>query len=297
MPVKGLYTGAMGMMVQMKNQEVIANNLANVQTPGYKKEITTFKPFQKIYERRINDDGVFVTPHGTIDKRPYVGKVGTGVIVDETYTDNTAGPLRKTDNPFDVAIHGEGYFCVSPKSQGAPSPGVKGLELGEGNTAVSTESGKKEVYTRCGTFTLDAENFLVTLQGDYVLGEDSRPIQIDKRDFSLLEDGRILTNSTDQATGWASPIESGKIKIVDFDYRPGLQKVGTNYLVPSSASGQPKVREEGFQIMQGHLEGSNVNIVDEMVRMIDVMRIYEANAKSISTADQTMGMIIPIGGQ
>ncbi|MBU1614504.1 flagellar hook-basal body protein [bacterium] len=296
MPVKGLYTGAMGMMVQMKNQEVIANNLANVETAGYKKEITTFKPFQKIYMSRINDN-VLTTPHGTIDKRPYVGKVGTGVVVDETYTDHTSGPLRKTGNPFDVAIHGEGYFCVQPKGQGVPSAGVKGLELGERNTAVSTESGKKEVYTRCGTFTIDAQNFLVTLQGDYVLGEDGRPIQIDKRDFSLLEDGRILTNSTDQATGWASPIENGKIKIVDFDYRPGLQKVGTNYLVPSSASGQPKVREEGFQIMQGHLEGSNVNIVDEMVRMIDVMRIYEANSKSVQTADQTMGMIIPIGGQ
>lgn len=263
--LRGLYTGAMGMMVQQTAQDVTANNLANVDTPGYKRDITVFKSFPQILMHRMNDN-VVVTKKGTIDYRPTVGWCGTGVEVNEVFTEHRKGPIKKTGDSFDFAIHGEGFFCVQ---------GIDG----------------KERYTRNGAFTINKDGFLVTREGELVLGEKG-PIQVSKWDFVVWKDGTIVENPVNEPKGWKNAAEVAKFKIVDFNESRFLDKVGYNRFETTPESGEAFDITEGFEIKQGHLEMSNVNIVEEMVRMIGVMRAYEANQKVITSHDEILGRAV-----
>ena len=110
--LRGIYTGASGMIVQMHKMDAVANNMANVDLIGYKRDYTANKAFPELMMRRLNTDIVERFPVGSIDKAPYLGKLGTGVELNEVYTDFQQGSLRETENPFDVALSGTGFFCV-----------------------------------------------------------------------------------------------------------------------------------------------------------------------------------------
>ena len=108
--LRGIYTGASGMIVQMHKMDAVANNMANVDLIGYKRDYTANKAFPELMMRRLNTDIVERFPVGSIDKAPYLGKLGTGVELNEVYTDFQQGSLRETENPFDVALSGTGFF-------------------------------------------------------------------------------------------------------------------------------------------------------------------------------------------
>jgi flagellar basal-body rod protein FlgF len=151
--IRGLYTGASGMVVQMHRLDTISNNLANVDLNGYKRDTAINKAFPEILLRRMNDDGMFVFPLGSIDTTPIVGKLGTGAELNEVFTAFTQGSLKQTENPFDLALEGQGFLTVL---------------LPDG-----------ERYTRNGSFLLNDEGFLVTKRGEFVMGENG-PIKIKK---------------------------------------------------------------------------------------------------------------------
>jgi flagellar basal-body rod protein FlgG len=272
--VRGLYTGASGMIAQEARLDAIANNLANVDKAAYKKDLTLFKAFPDMIIRRLNDDGLGITPAGSYDTMPFVGKLGTGVEVNEVYTIHEQGSLMRTENPFDVAMEGNGFFTVI------------------------TERGER--YTRNGAFTLNKDGILVTHNGLPVLGQNGI-IKLQKNNFMINERGEILVNSAlslnpDDMIGltqnnWEQPVVIDKLKIVDFENIRELKKEGESLYHETQYSG-PALPAEEYKVIQGFLEKSNVNAVREMVDMIEVQRSYEANQKAMLTHDQELGRLI-----
>jgi len=272
--VRGLYTGASGMIAQEARLDAIANNLANVDKAAYKKDLTLFKAFPDMIIRRLNDDGLGITPAGSYDTMPFVGKLGTGVEVNEVYTIHEQGSLMRTENPFDMAMEGNGFFTVM------------------------TERGER--YTRNGAFTLNKDGILVTHNGLPVLGQNGI-IKLQKNNFMINERGEILVNSAlslnpDDMIGltqnnWEQPVVIDKLKIVDFENIRELKKEGESLYHETQYSG-PALPAEEYKVIQGFLEKSNVNAVREMVDMIEVQRSYEANQKAMLTHDQELGRLI-----
>jgi len=272
--IRGIYTGASGMISQQARMDVVANNLANVDQTGFKKDTPIFKAFPDMLIRRINDDGLGIVPAGSYDTMPIVGKLGTGLELNEVFTQFEQGSMQRTENSFDLAIEGKGFFTVQ------------------------TEKGEK--YTRNGSFTLNQDGVLMTHNGDPVLGETGI-IRIQQNNFIVKDNGEIVVNraiSTDPKdvvgmtqNTWDEPVVIDKLKLVDFEYTRFLKKVGNSNYIETPESGPP-LPPEDIKIVQGFLEKSNVNVVREMVDMIEVQRSYEANQKSVSSAEQTIGKLI-----
>lgn len=272
--LRGIYTGASGMIAQQARMDTVANNLANVDQTGFKKDTTVFKAFPDMIIRRINDDGVGITPLGSYDSMPFVGKLGTGVEVNEVFTQFEQGALEKTDSDFDFAIEGKGFF------------------------AVLTERGER--YTRNGEFTMNQDGTLVTHDGYPVLGENG-PITVQRNNFIVGEQGQISVNdalSRDPrdpvsitSNDWQQPAIMDKLKIVNFDNIREIKKDGNSFYRDTEYSG-PAVAATDYKVIQGFREKSNVSVVREMVDMIEVQRAYEANQKTIQTGDSTVGKLI-----
>ncbi len=272
--IKGIYTGASGMISQQAKLDTIANNLANVDKTGFKKDLTVFKTFPEMLIRRLNDDGVGITPAGSYDTMPYVGKMGTGVEVNEVYTQFQQGSLQRTENDFDLALEGRGFFTLA------------------------TERGER--YSRNGSFTINDEGILVTHNGNPVLGENGI-IRIQKNNFMINKRGEILVNtalSLDPRNvvgmdnnNWEEAVVIDRLKIVDFENIRELKKEGDSMYRETEYSGPP-LPPEKVKVIQGFLEKSNVNAVREMVDMIEVQRSYEANQKTVTAHDQALGRLI-----
>jgi flagellar basal-body rod protein FlgF len=272
--LRGIYNSASGMIAQQARIDVIANNLANTDKTGFKRDMTLFKAFPDMIIRRLNDDGLGITPAGSYDTMPYVGKLGTGVEVNEVFTQFSQGSLQRTENPFDLALEGQGFFTVN------------------------TERGER--YTRNGTFTVNQEGILVNHLGYPVLGENG-VIRVQRNNFIINERGEIIVNAALSlepedmigltSNDWAEPVVIDRLKIVDFENIREIKKEGDSLFRETEFSGPPLPPGE-VKILQGFLEKSNVNIVREMVDMIEVQRSYEANQKSIIAHDQTLGRLI-----
>ena len=272
--LRGIFTGASGMLAQQHRLDTVSNNLANVDKTAYKKDQMVFKAFPDMLIRRINESGLGITPLGSYDTMPFVGKLGTGVEVNEVYTQFIQGSLQRTENSFDLALEGQGFFTVL------------------------TERGER--FTRDGSFTLNQDGVLMTHNGEPVLGENGI-IYIQTHNFIINEQGEVIANtrlSLDphemvnlDNNEWEQPQVIDRLKIVDFENRREIKKYGDSKYVDTELSGPP-LEAVGFKVKQGFLEKSNVNVVREMVDMIEVQRGYEANEKSIQTADQTLGRLI-----
>ena len=276
--VRGIYTGASGMLAQLTNMDVIANNLANLNTTAYKREVSVLKAFPEMLARRVNDSGVVTFPLGSYDLAPVVGKFGTGVEVNEVQTIFEQGALKSTDNMFDLAIEGEGFFVVETP---------EGLRL-----------------TRNGTFKISNDNYLVTKEGYKVLGENGY-IRVKIGNFKVDKQGNILIDPnhdpedldefvSTEKSDIKEQIVVDKIKIVTVDFPRYLEKVGYSYYRTTELSGEMKsIPPERYpKIHQGFLEVANVNPVTEMVRMISAERHYEANSKVIQTEDALLGRAV-----
>jgi len=272
--LRGIYTGASGMLAQDARMDAIANNLANVDKTAYKKDIAVFKAFPDMIIRRINESGLGITPAGSYDTMPYVGKLGTGVELNEVFTNFDQGSLQRTENHFDLALEGRGFFTVM------------------------TERGER--YTRDGSFTINQEGILMTHNGNPVMGENGI-IRVHHNNFIVNEFGEVVVNGDLSAdprdvvsmasNDWANPTVIDRLKIVDFENIREIKKEGDSMYRETEFSGPPLPPGE-FKVVQGFLEKSNVNIVREMVDMIEVQRSYEANQKAVTSHDQTLGKLI-----
>lgn len=275
--LRGLYTGASGMVVQMHMMDTIANNMANVDTTGYKRDTAVMKAFPQMLIRRLDDNGVYKFPFGSADTAPVVGQLGTGAELNEVYTVFTEGSLKQTGNSFDLAIDGHGFFTVQ------------------------TPEGTR--YTRNGTFLINKDGMLVDSQGDAVLGEKG-PIFLKKNNFIVDKNGKVYQNADfagdpHQLVGpnentWKNTQLVDTLKIADFNDRRYLKKQGNSLWKETDFSGPAKPVDLGAttKVEQGFLETSNVNPVTEMVQMIQVNRAYEANQKTIQQQDALAGKLI-----
>jgi flagellar basal-body rod protein FlgG len=256
--IRGWYIGASGMNAQQNRLDAISNNLANVDTTGYKKDIPVSKSFSELLLRRTEADGVYKTPFGSADVAPVIGKLGLGVETNELYTDFAQGSFKSTDTNTDLALSGKGFF------------------------AVQTPDGER--YTRNGNFILGKEMILETKDGFPVLGENG-PITVPDDKFYVNEDGMVYTKQDNTLID--------RIKVVRFDNERYLKKMGESLWNKNDISGEPHIAEgaERPKFLQGYTEASNVNVVNEMVQMIEVNRAYEANQKSIQSEDSMMGTL------
>lgn len=275
--VRGVYTGASGMIAEQYRLDVVANNLANVDKPGFKRDTATFKAFPEMMAARTEDDGVVIFPLGSTDIRPYVGRLGTGVEVNEVFTEWEQGSLRETGNQLDIALGDKGFF------------------------AVETPHGER--YTRNGSFLIDKDNYLVTKHGYKVMGENGY-IQIKSNNFNIDEEGRISINRRYQDNEdfvqfndneWEYEEILDTLKIVRFENERYLKKEGESFWVDTDISGPAYIAQKGVdrpKVLSRFLEMSNVNPINEMVRMIEVQRAYELNSKTISTHDTLIGRVV-----
>lgn len=276
--VRGLYTAASGMITQQNRLDILSNNLANVDLTGYKSDIASLKAFPELLLKRLNDDGLYKFPQGYLDTAPVIGKLGTGVTVNESYTVFEQGSLRESSNDFDFALEGEGFF------------------------AVQTPQGER--YTRNGSFTLGVEGMLLTKEGYPVLGESGNPIYIKVNNFTVNPQGEILHNPLFEGdpkrlvsfmeNDWETTEVLDTLKIVQFERPRYAKKEGNSLWKSTETSGEANLLATNKRpnVRQGFLEASNVNAVQEMVRMISVNRAYEANQKVIATEDTLIGKLL-----
>ncbi|MCR4891352.1 MAG: flagellar hook-basal body protein [Lachnospiraceae bacterium] len=247
--VKGLYTAYTGMINEQRRMDALTNNLANVDTTGFKKEGATSQSFNDILAYNIKDRSEFY-----LAKRE--GVLNPGVRIGETYRDFTVGGLHQTDNTFDLALTDQGFFRVE---------------------FANKETGEAEVkYTRDGSFTLNEAGELVTKDGDFVLDADGQHIVLNPLlDAEINRLGEIHQND----------ILVANLGITDFEDYNYLEKYGENEFVTVEGATE---QDANTQVLSGYLEQSNVSVVEEMVNMIAVQRQYESNQRMITTIDSTL---------
>jgi len=257
--MRALWTGASGMIGQQFNINTIANNLANVNTTGFKKNRTDFEDL--LYQT----NQLAGTPATELTVYPTGIQVGAGVRVSATPKEFTQGPLQSTGGVSDMAIEGEGFFRV--------------LNL-DGTYA----------YTRDGSFKIDDNGQLVTSDGYKVLPELILPPNFVRDSLTISQDGRV----TVKVAGNDNPITVGQIELYRFVNPAGLEAVGQNLFKVTNASGNAIAGRPGFdgmgRVEQKFLEMSNVSVVREMVDMIVAQRAYEMNSKTIQTSDTMLGI-------
>ena len=246
--VKGLYTAYTGMLNQQNKVDVIANNLANAATTGFKKEGSTSEAFDAVLAYKIKDQT-------SAFRGKKIGTMNLGVKIGENYVDYSQGAFETTNNTYDLALSGKGFFCVE-------------------FTNKSGETSTK--YTRDGSFTLNVDGYLVTKDGDYVLDEEGKHIKLDPlSDARIDENGTIFQNDQRVTT----------IGLEDFEDYNYLEHYGENYYQPVEGS---TMIEADAKVFEGYLEASNVQVVSEMVELISATRTYESNQKVIQTIDETL---------
>lgn len=253
--VKGLYTAYTGMIIEQKKMDTLTNNMANADTNGFKKEGMTATSFADQLAYRIKDTSHYNLPKG-------LGDITFGAKVGETYTNWDSGSFKVTDNNDDFALDGNGFFAISYTNK-------------QGENSIK--------YTRDGAFTVNTQGYLVTKDGDFVLtqagatnGDPNQRVQIDPTmDYRVDELGNIYQNDQVVST----------LGVIDFEDYNFLQKYGENLydLVDGGT-----IQASNAAVLQGVLETSNVNVIDEMVEMITVTRAYEANQKLIQTIDSDL---------
>ncbi|MDM7456410.1 MAG: flagellar basal-body rod protein FlgG [Tepidimonas sp.] len=251
--INSLHIAKTGMQAQQTQLDVISHNLANVATAGFKRSTALFEDL--IYQN-LRQVGGNAAENAEL---PTGLQIGLGVRTVATARTYTQGNLQQTDNNLDVAINGNGFFRIT---------------LPDGSTA----------YTRDGSFKLNAEGQLVTNQG-YPLA-DAVQVPPNARSLTIGKDGTVTATVGDAVQ------TIGQITLAQFINPAGLEPTGQNLFRESPVSGAPiegPPGADGFgQTLQGYLESSNVNVVQELVNMIQTQRAYELNSKAVTTSDQML---------
>ncbi|MBV8979125.1 MAG: flagellar basal-body rod protein FlgG [Alphaproteobacteria bacterium] len=263
--MRALSIAATGMLAQQTNVEVIANNLANMNTTAYKQQRAEF---QDLLYQNVEQPGAQSSDSGTLVSSGI--QLGAGVRTAAVYRINSQGTLTQTTNPYDLAINGAGYFHV---------------QLPDGTDA----------YTRAGNFALSPEGQIVTQDG-YVVAPG---IAVPANATAVT----INTQGQVQATipGQTAPQTVGQFELTRFPNEGGLNLLGGTLLSETPASGSPQSAVPGSPgfgtVQQGFLEAANVNAVEEMTSLITAQRAYEMNSKVITAADQMLQQTAQLAGQ
>ena len=246
-----IYMAATGALASEKRLQILANNLANVNTVGFKKDRGRFRAFD--LSEALNNRTQPVNWNRSQAPAYWMQY--------SSYTDFSSGEMKKTGNPFDLALTGRGFFCVQTPD------GVR--------------------YTRRGDFTVDSDEVLVTQEGWPVLGQGGE-IQIklakpseEKREFSVSEDGFVTVDGS----------QVDRLRIVDFTNSSGLEKAGHNFYRAVNPNTLEDM-DEDFRVSQGFLELSNVDVVRMMTEMIEVLRGYESYQKTMRSIDDMNAKLI-----
>lgn len=250
-----LHIAKTGLDAQQTRMSVIANNLANVATTGFKKGRASFEDL--LYET-VSQPGGSSSQNTEL---PSGLMLGTGVRTVSTEKIFTQGSLTRTDSSLDVAIQGRGFLQIL---------------LPDGSTA----------YTRDGSFSINSQGQMVTSSG-YEL-DPSVTIPSETLSVTIGQDGTVSALTA----GNSAPTQIGTLQLADFINTQGLQAVGQNLFKETVASGSPQASTPGLNglgtLIQGSLEASNVNVVEELVNMIETQRSYEMNSKAIQTVDEML---------
>jgi len=256
--IRALYTAASGMNSQQANIDNIAHNLANVNTVGFKKSRVEFEDlvYQEMRAAGAQASATTEAPVGL--------ELGLCTRAVATARNFSAGNLRATSAPFDIAIEGDGFFQVS---------------LPDGTTG----------YTRAGTFHLDAQGLMVTAEGYGV--EPQITVPTNATSVSISKDGVVSAT----IAGQTAAQQLGNIEISTFANPAGLRPLGGNLFTPTTASGEAETGAPGTDargtLAQGFVEDSNVSVVEEMVNMIIGQRAYEANSRVVKAADEMLSQV------
>lgn len=253
-------TAATGLSSQQRFIEVISNNLANVNTTGYKKSRAEFQDL--LYET--------IRPYGSTRRSGVEPlnevQIGSGTELVATTKQFSQGTISETGNKLDIAVNGEGFFMV-------------------------TRPDNTIAYTRDGSFTVNRNGEIATSQG-YLL-EPRVVVPDDAIEINISRDGIVTAKQGNDKT---LDREIGRINLARFINPAGLRSIGDNAYMPTSASGDPMEEQPGTnntgELVQGHLEASNVDLVAEMVNMIVAQRAYEINSKSVRTADDILSTAV-----
>lgn len=255
--LRGFYTAASGMITQQRQQEALANNLANVNTPGYKADQTIQKSFPELLLRQIHSQSLPVGSNVKLPINRPIGSLHTGVYVQEMVPDFSQGDLKATELPTDLAL----------------ITGQLPDETGNLFFTIQNEAGDLRL-TRNGHFTVDGHGMLTTSQGYYVLDENGNPIETNNHNFIVTPEGRVLTESGEAALGLAYVANVND-----------LEKEG-NDLYNGESEALPQ--DVTYQIHQGFLERSNVDTLRTMTAMMEAYRSFELNQRVLRTIDQNM---------
>ena len=254
--MKALHIAATGMMAQELNVEVISHNIANMRTTGFKRQRADFQDL--LYEN-VRRMGSITSDSGTMV--PAGVQIGMGVKTAATPRVMSQGSINLTEKELDIAIKGDGFFRI---------------RMPNGTTA----------YTRAGSFDLDANGALVTVDGYQV--EPGITIPNNARQISISAEGNVQV----LIDGQTDPSEIGQIQLARFINRSGLESIGDNLYLETTASGSPQTGTPGSvgygTLLQQHLEEANVNPVTEIADLIAAQRAYEMNARIISGADEML---------
>jgi flagellar basal-body rod protein FlgG len=254
--IRALYTAASGMKAQQLNLDVTSNNLANVNTTGFK----SFRAeFQDLHYQTLRQPGSQVANNVLSPQGTQIGMGATAVGTPRLFSQ---GDFQHTENPYDLAIQGDGFFRVV-----MPNGGF--------------------AYTRDGSFKTDANGVLVTHDGYYL--DPNITIDQNASNVTIGADGTVSQTVNGNTTN------VGQIQLVRFANPVGMESIGRNYLRATQSSGAEVTGTAGVSpgfgtLAQGMLEMSNVRVADEMIRMIVSMRAYEANSKAIQTSDEMLQM-------
>jgi flagellar basal-body rod protein FlgG len=251
--MRGLWAAATGMACQQNNLDVVANNLANVNTSGFKKSRINF---QDLMYQNMRAAGASTASGGQIPSGIQIGMGAKVVSVDKSFLQ---GDFSQTKNPLDIAIEGRGFFKV----------------LNNG----------REVFTRSGAFKMDKEGYIVDHEGNRLQPEFAVPAAT--VNITMDSGGKLVASGSD-----GRELVSVQLQLFDFPNPAGLRSMGQGLFVPTDASGEPVQGNPGNDefgtVLQGFLEMSNVDVVEEMIHMIMAQRAYELGAKAIQTGEEML---------
>jgi flagellar basal-body rod protein FlgF len=266
--LRGLYTAASGMLAQQRRTELLTNNMANANTPGFKADQSSMRAFPEMLLQRLGTEKLPLRKQKHLPYTQFIGSINAGVYMQEAIPKFTQGDLRETGRKTDLAIV-DGVLPVNEENN------VKGSLF----FTVETPNGIR--YTRNGNFTLNPEGFLTTNEGYYVLDENGSRIQLTSEEFHVRSDGTIMENNTFVAAINVVFAENPYELIKEGN---GLYAVENNGTLPSARNN----RAVSFSLKQGFLERSNVDVAQTMTEMLTAYRAFEANQKVLQAYDKSL---------
>ncbi len=261
--LRGFHTATAGMISQQRRMEMLSNNLSNANTPGYKADQSSLRAFPELLLKKMEQTNIPTTKPISFSQNQTIGALHTGVYLQETAPNQTQGDMRQTGNQTDLAIlnqnlpEGAAIFFTVENQDGTPR------------------------YTRNGNFTVDQQGYLTTNNGLYILDQNNTRIQLQTDTFELQQDGTILENGVINTRIGIAYAPNANDLMRDNN---GLYRLENGQPLPSAINNPNTV----FQVLQGHIERSNVDTAQTMADMTAAFRAFEANQKIIQAYDMSM---------